>query len=99
MTCISDADLVAGSASAITLVTRVDADAGTAIVNAAAVSAVDSSNEATIANNSDAATLQVDALPVTGVNLDALGQVALIMMLIGGFLLGFARRPRRGSAD
>lgn len=99
VTCVRDTDLVAGSATAITLVTRVNADAGAAIVNVAAVSAVDSSNEATIANNSDAATLQVDALPLTGVNLDTLGRVAFFMMLIGGFLLGFARRSRRGSAD
>ena len=87
VTCVSEGDLVASSSTAITLRTVVTAERGSTISMDATVAAADSANEATTANNTDAASVVVDALPMTGVDAIVLGQIAALLIAVGLVLL------------
>ena len=99
VTCVSAGDVVAGSSSTIELVTLVNADAGVTISITATVSAADPANESTFVNNTSVASLQAEALPLTGSNLDTMGWIGVTMMLLGFILVGVARIRRRPIAD
>ncbi len=99
VTCVHNGDLVAGSVSTIAVVTLVDADPGATISNTATVVAANAANESTTANNADAATVRVDALPVTGIATTTLGLAAIIMFLLGMVLLGTEKALRRRGPD
>lgn len=94
VTCVHAGDFVAGSSAAITLVTVATADQGATISNAASVSVADSTNESTFANNTDSASVQVEALPVTGLDVAALGRMAAVLILAGLILVAVAGRRR-----
>jgi uncharacterized repeat protein (TIGR01451 family) len=94
VTCVHAGDFVAGSSAAITLVTVATADQGATISNAASVSVADSTNESTFANNTDSASVQVEALPVTGLDVAALGRMAAVLILAGLILVAAAGRRR-----
>jgi uncharacterized repeat protein (TIGR01451 family) len=99
VTCVHDGDLVAGSSTAITLETVVTVDRGSTISMNATVAAADPTNEATIANNSDSAAVDVDALPMTGIDVNVLGRVAAALILAGMALVAVTERRRpEGSA-
>jgi uncharacterized repeat protein (TIGR01451 family) len=98
VTCVHVGDFVAGFSSAITLVTVVTADQGATVSNTASVAAADSTNESTSANNSDSASVPVEALPMTGIDVAALGRLAAILILAGAILLAVAGRRRPDEA-
>jgi len=92
--CVHGDDFVAGFSSGITLVTVVTADHGATISNTASVSAADSTNDSTLANNSDSASVQVEALPMTGLDVASLGRLAAALILAGLLLVALAGRRR-----
>jgi len=94
VTCVYGDDFVAGLSNAITLVTVVTADQGATISNTASVSSADSTNESTFANNTDSASVQVEALPMTGIDVTALGRLAAVLILAGLILVAVAGRRR-----
>jgi uncharacterized repeat protein (TIGR01451 family) len=98
VTCVHVGDFVAGFSSAISLVTVVTADQGATVSNTASVAAADSTNESTSANNSDSASVQVEALPMTGIDVAALGRLAAVLILAGIVLLSVAGRRRPDEA-
>ena len=94
VTCVYGDDFVAGLSNAITLVTVVTADQGATISNTASVSSADSTNESTFANNTDSASVQVEALPMTGLDVARLGRLAAVLILAGLILVAVAGRRR-----
>lgn len=94
VTCVHEGDFVAGSSSSIALVTAVTADRGATISNAATVSVADATREAVFSNNTDSATVQVDALPMTGIDANVLGRIAIALILAGIALVAASGRRR-----
>lgn len=91
-TCTRTEKLDAGSSDEVAIIVLIDADLGETLVCDAAVVASNNGSDTDPSNNVKAIQLSVDQLPVTGVSIDLLALIALILVLTGLGLVSGTRR-------
>lgn len=99
VTCVLDGTLASGESSAVAITTIVDAAIGESVENQASVVSADSINESDPTNNSVAATILVDSLPVTGIDTADFAAIALASIFFGFMLLVITARRRRHAVN
>ncbi len=96
VTCTRDGALASGESTSLEIVTTVNAAIGETVENRASVVASDGENETDPSNNAAVASINVDSLPITGIDTADFAAIALASLVFGLMLVGLTsrRRPR-----
>jgi uncharacterized repeat protein (TIGR01451 family)/LPXTG-motif cell wall-anchored protein len=95
VTCTYQANLNAGASTQVTLNVVIDAEIGAAPSSTVLVAAANEANDSDPSSNVLSVALQVEQLPSTGLDSDAIGAAGLLLLLLGGVTILATRRAHR----
>lgn len=95
VTCTNLANFNAGTSTQISLDVLINADIGATPTSSARVAAMNDSDDTDSASNVLAVTLQVEQLPLTGIDVGTTGPAALLLLLLGAVAVLASERKIR----